>query len=66
MSCKKMPLKILENSQENTCAGIPLLIKLQVSCNILKKETQAKVFLCEFCETFKGNLSTESLWVTAP
>ena len=66
MSCKKMSLKISENSQENTCAGVPLLIKLQVSCNILEKETQAKVFLCEFCETFKGNLSTEHLCATAP
>ena len=30
-----------------------------------KNETAAKMFLCEFGETFKNNLFTEHLWVTA-
>ena len=36
-----MFLNILQNSQENTCARISFLIKLQV-------------FSCEFCEIFKN------------
>ena len=47
-----MPLRILENAHKNTCAGVLLLIKSQVSCNFLKKETPTKVFPCEFCKTF--------------
>ena len=47
-----MPLRILENAHKNTCAGVFLLIKSQVSCNFLKKETPSKVFPCEFCKTF--------------
>ena len=31
MFSKKMFLKISQNSQENTCAGVPFLIKFQVS-----------------------------------
>ena len=58
-------LKISENSQENTYARVSLLIKLQASRNFLKKETRAEVFPCEFWETFKSNLFTEHLWVTA-
>ena len=41
---KKVFLKIWQNSQENTCARVSLLIK-----NI-KKETLAQVLSCEFCE----------------
>ena len=48
----EMPLRILENAHKNTCAGVFLLIKSQVSCNFLKKETPTKVFPCEFCKTF--------------
>ena len=46
-------LKILQNSQENTCARVSFLIKLQ-ACNFIKKETLAQVFSCEFCEIFKN------------
>ena len=42
--CKKMFLKISQNSQENTCAFI-------------KKETLAQVFSCEFCQISKNNFS---------
>ena len=32
--------------------------------NFIKKETLAKVFSCEFCETSKNTFFTEYLWVT--
>ena len=32
--CKKVFLEILQNSQENACARVPFLIKLQVSRNV--------------------------------
>ena len=51
---KKVFLKISQNSQENTCARVSFLIKLQASaCNLIKKETLAQVFSCEFCKIFK-------------
>ena len=62
---KKVPLKISEKSQENTCAGVSLLIRSQASRNFLKKETPANVSRCEFCKTFKSNFFTEHLWATA-
>ena len=40
-------LKTSQNSQENTCARVSFLIKLQAT--LLKKETPAQVFSCEFC-----------------
>ena len=50
-----MYLKILQNSQENTCAWDSFLIKLQASaCNFIKQETLEKVFSCEFCEISKN------------
>ena len=45
-----MFLKVLQNSQENTCAGASYLINLQAA---LKLETLAQLFSCEFCEIFK-------------
>ena len=39
------------NSQENTCARVSFLVKLQAkTCNIVEKKTLAQVFSCEFCE----------------
>ena len=52
-SVKKVFLKILQNSQANTCARGSFLIKLQ-ACNFIKKESLAQVFSCEFCEIFKN------------
>ena len=47
-----VPLKISQNSQENTSARVTLLIKLQAqACNFIKKETLAQVFSYEFCDT---------------
>ena len=35
-----LPLEILQNSRENTCARVSFLLKLQIlGCNFLKKET---------------------------
>ena len=46
---EKVFLKISNNSEENTCARVSLLIKLQASvCNFIKKETPAQLFSCEF------------------
>ena len=61
---KKVFLEISQNSQENTCARISFLIKLQ-ACNFIKKETLTQVFSCEFCEIFKNTFFTEHLWTIA-
>ena len=54
-----------QNSQENTCARVSCLIKLQASGNFLKKETLAQVFSCEFCDISKNTFFAEHLRVTA-
>ena len=44
--CKKVFLEISQNSQENACARVSLLIQLQVEpCNYIKKESLPDVFL---------------------
>ena len=47
--CEKVFLEILKISQENTCATVSFLIKVQVwglrPATLLKKETLAQVFL---------------------
>ena len=44
-------LEISQKSQENTCARISFLIKLQVlGLQLYKKETLAQIFSCEFWE----------------
>ena len=54
-SAKNVFLKNLQNLQENTCARVPFLMKLQASaCNFIKKEPLAQEFSCEFCEIFKN------------
>ena len=46
-SVKKVLLEISQNSQENTCARVSFLIKVQASaCSFIKKETLAQVFSC--------------------
>ena len=60
-SVKEVFLKFSQNPQENSCANVPILIKLQAwgpeACNFIKKETLAQVFFCEICFPFL----TESL-----
>ena len=50
-SVKKVLLEISQNSQENPCARVSFLIKLQAWG---LKETLALVFSCEFCEISKN------------
>ena len=54
---KKVFLEISQNSQENTYARVPFLIKLQVALEL--------VFLCEFVKFRKNTFFTEHLWTTA-
>ena len=55
-SCSEVFLKISLDSQENTCARISFLIKLQVrACNFIKRETLVQVFSCAFCEISNNN-----------
>ena len=55
MFYKKGVLKILLNSQENTCARVSFLKKLHAqACHIIKKETLARVLSCEFCKISKN------------
>ena len=57
-----MFLKNLQNLQENTCAIVPFLIKLQASaCNFIKKESLAQEFSSEFCEIFKNTFFYRTL-----
>ena len=63
-SIKKVFLEISQNSQENACARVCFLIKLQV-CNFIKRETLAQVFACEFYEFSKNTFFTEHLWMAA-
>ena len=51
---KKVFLKISQNSQENTCARVSFLLKLQAFCDLIRKEILAQVFSCEFCEICKN------------
>ena len=57
-----MFLETSQNSEENTCARVSFLIKLQ-ACNFIKKETQ--VFSCDFCKTPKNNFSYRTPLVAA-
>ena len=50
---KKVFLKILENSQENTCAP---------GLQMYQKETLTQVFSCEFRENFKNIFFTKQPW----
>ena len=67
-SVEKVFLDILQNSQENNCTIVSLLIKLQASasaCNFNKKETLAQVFSCEFYEISKNTFSYRAPVVAA-
>ena len=60
---KKVFSEISQNSQENNCTRVSILIKLRVSdLQLIKKETLAKVFSCEFYEISKNTFFTEHLW----
>ena len=55
---KKVFLKLLQNSQENTCVSVS-------ACNFIIKETLAQVFSYEFCKILKKISFTEHLLATA-
>ena len=57
-SIKKVFLKYLQNLHENICAGI------SQSCRLLKRDSRAGVFSCEFCETFKNTYFVGHLQTT--
>ena len=53
--CEKVFLEISQNLQENTCARVSFLIKLQSPpATLFKKKTLAQVFSREFCEISKN------------
>ena len=61
-----MFLEILLISQENICARVSILIKLQASgLQLYLKNALAQVFSCEFWEISKSTFFTEHLWTTA-
>ena len=65
-SVKKVFLEISQNSQENTCARVSLLINLQAEvCNFIKKDTLALVFSSEFCKISKNTLYYKTPLVAA-
>ena len=51
-SVKKVFLEISQNSQENTYARVPFLIKLLYY--FIKKETLTQMFSCDFCGISKN------------
>ena len=64
-SVRKMFLEILQDSQENTCARVSFLVKLQAyrPATLFKNlMTLVKVFSWEFCEISKTPFFLEHLW----
>ena len=57
-SVEKVLLEFSQNSQENTCARVSFLIKLQ---SYFKKDTLTQVFSCEFCEISRKAFFAEHL-----
>ena len=66
-SIKKLFLKISQNSQENTCVGVSILIKFTClrPATLSKKDTPTQVFSCEFSEFFRTLFFSEHLRTTA-
>ena len=65
-SVKNVVLKILQNSQENTCARVffnKVAGLRPQPCNFIKNETQLSS--CEFCEIFKYSFFTEHFRMTS-
>ena len=60
-------LKIRQILQQNTCAIVFYVIKLQASAfNFIKEEALVQVFFYDFCKNFKNTFFTEQLRKTAP
>ena len=62
-----MFLKISQNLQENICAKVSFLIRLQAEAfNFIKKRNLSRLFFCEFREIFRNTFFfSEYLWATA-
>ena len=53
-SIKKVLLKMLQSSQQNTCVRVSFFNKVaRRSCNFIKKETHGAGFSCKSCEISK-------------
>ena len=63
-SSKQMFLKILQNLQENVCARVSFIVKLQAASNFIKKETPAD-FPMNFAEIVRTPFITEHPQTTA-
>ena len=60
---KKVFLEISENSQENTCATVSFLIKLQAArATLLKKRLWHRYFPVNFAKFLRTPFFTEHLW----
>ena len=57
---KLVVLKILHNSQENTCVGafFNKVAELK-ACIFIKEETPTQALSCKYCETFKNSFFIE-------
>ena len=64
MFCKMADLKILQNSQENICAGVSFVIA-GLTLETLLKETPKQVFSCKLCQICKKNIFTKHFQTTA-
>ena len=63
-SSKQVFLKLLQNSQENTCVGISfnkLYQKLNLIINFIKKKLQHRYFLAKFAKFLRSTFFTENL-----
>ena len=56
----------LQNSQKKAYIGVFFKESYRVeACNFIEKETPAKVFSCEICESFKNALFIEHIKTTS-
>ena len=61
--CKKVLLQISQNSQENICARVSLLIELQAqACNFIKNEALAQMFPVNFVQFLRTPFYIEHFW----
>ena len=56
-----MLLRILQNSQEETCAGVFFYKAVVLNVELIQKETPAQVFFWDFFENFKNIFFKEHL-----
>ena len=53
--CRKVFLKISQNSQEKPVPESLFNEATSKACNFIKKETMTQVFSCKYCETYKNS-----------